>query len=295
MRWSDAALILACAAAAAWRPVETLVYSYAVLGPAHYLTQISWLERRGFAAADPRDGRIMALLVLPLAAVGMRPDSPWWGASVAYCVSAAFVPSRPAKFLLAAAGAVVAALLAARGWTLWALLLPSLIHVYLFTAMFLLTGAKRERTAPAATAAFLHLAVGALLVFAGRGPAPMPEALRSGVGFFLPVAGALQARLGREGWEGTSAVLAFMGFAYLYHYLNWFTKAGFLGWHRMERGRAVWLTLAYAAALSLYARSFETGFLASAWLGLAHVLLELPLDARALLGLTRRPSDPMLP
>ncbi|HEX4048538.1 MAG TPA: hypothetical protein VH309_11915 [Elusimicrobiota bacterium] len=96
----------------------------------------------------------------------------------------------------------------------------------------------------------------------------------------MPVAGTLVFHLGRTGWAATSGALAFLAFAYLYHYLNWFSKAGFLGWHRIGGARAAGLTAAFAAFLALYAWNFRWGFAAATWLGLAHVLLELPLDAR---------------
>ena len=253
LRWADSGLMLACAGLAAARPVEILVFAYAVLGPAHYLTQISWLSDRDFDAARRSDGWVLGAFTLALALVGMRPDSPWWGAAVGWGVAAAFVASPMIKSLAAICGGVVAWLLASRGWTLWALLLPSLIHVYAFTALFLWSGARRERTAGALAGAVVHLACGALLLFMIPTGAGLPAFMREPLGFFLPVAGSVLAHLGRSGWPATSGILAFMAFAYLYHYLNWFSKAGFLGWHRVSRARAAALTGAYAFFLALYA------------------------------------------
>lgn len=285
-------LLAACALAARARPVETLVLSYAVLGPAHYLSQISWMSGRDFDSGGRLDPWLLVACAAGLFVARENPVSPWWGAAAGLALAAAFTRGVAARALALALGAVGAALLARPGWTLWALLLPSVIHVFVFTAIFLWRGAREDgaQRAPAV----LHASLGlALLAIAPADGAPLPPALKEGLEYFLPVAGTLQARLGREGWAATSGVLSFLAFAYLYHYLNWFTKAGFLGWHRVGRGRAAALTALYAASLALYAADFRAGFAAASALGLLHVLLELPLDARAaaaLTGLTRVPA-----
>src|SRR6185369_6487797 len=55
---------------------------------------------------------------------------------------------------------------------------------------------------------------------------------------FLPVIDRLAAlTMAPEGWDGLAAIGRFLGFAYTYHYLNWFSKTGIIGWHRIGRGR----------------------------------------------------------
>lgn len=46
-------VILLCCVAAHVAPVPTLVLSYVVLGPGHYLTELSWLHDRGYFVARP--------------------------------------------------------------------------------------------------------------------------------------------------------------------------------------------------------------------------------------------------
>ena len=41
-------LMLASCAIALYIPFELFLFAYAVLGPAHYLTEISWLQKRRF-------------------------------------------------------------------------------------------------------------------------------------------------------------------------------------------------------------------------------------------------------
>jgi hypothetical protein len=53
-------LMLAASAGAFFFPFELFLFSYAVLGPLHYLTQISWLHSRGYFASGRRDAIALA-------------------------------------------------------------------------------------------------------------------------------------------------------------------------------------------------------------------------------------------
>src|SRR3954466_13240722 len=53
--WLNIALLLLSAGAAYVLPFEVFLFSYAVLGPLHYLTEISWLHERKYFAGDRRD------------------------------------------------------------------------------------------------------------------------------------------------------------------------------------------------------------------------------------------------
>src|SRR5450432_3798990 len=55
-------MIVSCAAAFAL-PFELFLFSYAVLGPLHYLTQIAWMHDRGYFTRDARSKRWWLLLV----------------------------------------------------------------------------------------------------------------------------------------------------------------------------------------------------------------------------------------
>ncbi|HEX3468532.1 MAG TPA: hypothetical protein VHT05_10670, partial [Candidatus Elarobacter sp.] len=49
---NSALMVLSCIAAYAF-PFELFLFSYAVLGPLHYLTEISWLRDRGYFVRRP--------------------------------------------------------------------------------------------------------------------------------------------------------------------------------------------------------------------------------------------------
>src|SRR5947209_13065510 len=72
--WLNIALMLLSAAAAYIIPFELFLFAYAVLGPLHYLTEISWLHDRKYfveakRARDRRARRAWLILVAATLAV----------------------------------------------------------------------------------------------------------------------------------------------------------------------------------------------------------------------------------
>ncbi len=51
------ALMLASCAAAFALPFELFLFAYAVLGPLHYLTEISWIHDKGYFVGPEGDSR----------------------------------------------------------------------------------------------------------------------------------------------------------------------------------------------------------------------------------------------
>ena len=74
-------LMLVSCAVALFIPFELFLFAYAVLGPAHYFTEISWLHKRGYFMRGKHDflaaGRIggAAFCVGGLVGTGTRPDA----------------------------------------------------------------------------------------------------------------------------------------------------------------------------------------------------------------------------
>ena len=60
-------LMMASVAIAAVVPFELFLFAYAILGPAHYLTQISWLHDRNYFTTGRWDFVFLLLLTVPLA------------------------------------------------------------------------------------------------------------------------------------------------------------------------------------------------------------------------------------
>lgn len=280
-------------------PYGMLLFSYAVLGPAHYLTQISWLHDRRYFAGTPLVLPVMGVIVLLFTMPAFVPGllHPWFQAlllALAMWFALAFtLPRKPAWLGVGVAAGVVAVYAVTRfaGAALFiAVLLPTVLHVFVFTASFMLVGALKTRSRAAYTSVIL------LLLCAASFLLPLDPLARqtvvphlAGLQFFQPVADFLKG-MGLS--TSTNAQLfGFLSFVYTYHYANWFSKVKVIQWDRVPRGRMRAIVVAYAAMFGLYVHDFTAGFLMSALLSNLHVLLEFPLNLRTFATLGRwRPT-----
>jgi hypothetical protein len=250
--------MLASAAFAFALPFETFLLAYAILGPLHYLTQISWLHERKYFTQGSRDWMLLALMavvVTALALFGLGGDGAIGADLILWCLGWSLIAVVTNDTALRVAGGVVCAaavflLHGARPATvLGSLWVPTLIHVYLFTGLFILYGTLKGRSVTGWVSLVVFLACGAatLLLDVGTLGYVASDYARDGYagtmgnmhwrlmetsGFssgVVPPAGArdfppfgsLDAMLGNE---ASIRAGRFIGYAYTYHYLNWFSK-----------------------------------------------------------------------
>jgi len=280
VHWVNAALMVVSAALALAFPLQLMVAAYAVLGPAHYLTEISWLHKRGYFTRGRFDFLALGLVALVLFTRPQRPELIWLavGAAAVTAFLSGIWP-RLAGFALLAA---LAALLPFIG-LFWSVMIPTVVHVYLFTGLFLLAGALKEKSRPGLVSFCVFVLCGAafFLYHPHGGHYVMDEALKHRLGYFMIVQGSLAARFHMApGFETTLAVMGFLSYAYTYHYLNWFSKVEIIRWHEVGGRTLAALGGIYAVLLGLFAYDYDLGFAASTFLSLLHVVLELPLDWR---------------
>jgi hypothetical protein len=293
--WAQPALVLGSAAFAYIVPFEGLLYAYAILGPAHYLTQLNWLHDRGYFIAD-RAARwlFLGLGVAGLALILFVPQlfgSYGQGYMVVMVAMSALLLTRLPVWAVAAASAAIA--VAAwwgnadpRLYVVFGVLLPTVIHVGLFTLLFLLRGAQKRGDVAGKVAVACWLACAAVLLL-------MPPQVRflsaawfeSQRGFtFDVVATRIGAIAGTPLDRGWATAYGLLTFAYTYHYLNWFSKTELLQWHRIARVRLYPMIVLYVAALGLYAYDYWLGFLVLQFLAFVHVVAEFPLDLKVIQG-----------
>lgn len=300
-------LMVASCAAALVAPFHVFLFAYAILGPLHYLTEISWLRDRKFFARDARTRGGWLLLVGATAAV----------VSVGFVSGAVFNRSlNPAvemsMFLLVFVGAAIAsyvrqsmlAVVLAGGagavllmfsdhaaYAIVAYLLITVIHVFVFTAFFILAGAMKSRSVSGYSSliVFFACAAAALVV-----PVPFTKPgaeLQTVYAAFeqLNVLLLRMAGLSDNGvYEVTGVgVMRFIAFAYTYHYLNWFSKTSIIRWHEVSRTRGIAIAAAWIAGVALYFYSYRAGFAVFYVLSVVHVMLEFPLNHQTFVGLFR--------
>lgn len=304
--WLNIALMLLSAGLAFYLPFELFLLAYAVLGPLHYLTEISWLHQRQFFTTGKHDYlwliAVGALLFLVSfgASFGLGTYGPPWGASLTYLAfigALAMVLFRQWTskwmFILGAALLIAGLVRQSAYLIFFAIFLPTLVHVYVFTAAFILYGALKSRSTPGLLSFVVLLSCGTgLLLTTTLGYGAVDEDVRSKYALFalLNVAvshllgwGSVDVYASPQGW----AIMRFIAFAYTYHYLNWFSKTSVIHWHRVSLKRWAIITALWLGSVGLYFFNYEAGFITLFTLSFLHVYLEFPLNHQCFIGIGR--------
>jgi hypothetical protein len=289
MRGTDAAhlgLMLAALGFAYLVPFEMLLLAYVVLGPAHYATEISWLHDRKYFL--PQRSVAVALAALAIIAALIE-NASWfgfmmWGAFLLCAlIAATTTPMQAVLFVIVAMGATAALAMHGASLAVLGILLPTLIHVSLFTLVFMTLGAYRSGSRVQWVLVALYLAAIAVILTAPPSAATLiPSFAKAGEDYFANVAPALGRLLGIPGLRLDTRLTSLLAFVYTYHYLNWFIKAEIIHWNRMTKGRLALVAAASAASTALYFYDYAFGFTVLLAFSLAHIVLEFPLNSLAL-------------
>jgi hypothetical protein len=389
-------LMLVTMVLAYYFPFETFLFAYAFLGPLHYLTEISWLHDRQYFTKGKYDFIPLLLIGIALSYAAFAKDAGFdmefyntfveLGLFDKLLVLAlfssllfAFVKNLPVKIF-----SILFLFIFISGWfsednkemnqsstTVFALtsLLPTLIHVYVFTGLFMLFGAlkSRSKTGLMSVGAFIILPI--ILIFfvpvksktnyisdygkeayyaGGDGffytnvsimdhfnltEAPnltnkqyldsivnknsqsnqLPVAERKRISDSLstmlsadfivpnqdneyymkpiPVNKAIPVNPKDFYWSSVFfstfgiMLMRFIAFAYMYHYLNWFSKTEVIRWHKVPKIRFAAVLLIWLAACGLYAYDYALGLSFLFFLSFTHVLLEFPLNMVSIVGI----------
>ena len=301
-------------------PFELFLLAYAIIGPLHYLTEISWLHDRGYFVPCPRDAiplwtlGIAGTLFLPgiFSADPLMSKIPWIGEFLfswrfdipflAFSAALILIVTEKWTIRLTSLGIALLILNALRSEPIFirafASYLPSIVHVFVFTGLFMLLGALkgRSRSGYLTFAAFLVAAATACLApgvervtvsgWAAQNFAASFQSLTASIltdfgG--MPNGEAIHANL-LEHPKGIAAV-RFLGFVYTYHYLNWFSKTSIIKWHQISMSRYALIVTIWAASIALYWFDYALGLSWLFFLSFGHVVLEFPLNHRSVHGI----------
>lgn len=287
--WLNIAFMIASTIVAYLYPLELLLFSYAVLGPAHYLTEISWLHDRDYFTRGPRE--YLPLVIITLLSIFV-PLGGIPAIALFICFSSAFfiivLGSNAIRTGLITFFGLLVVILRARipGLDGVAVLLATIIHVYVFTGLFILLGALKRRSLVDLLSLGVYVGSACILLATTPAVQAYPSdsyAVVSGE-YFFSVGKLFRDALGLPP-SRELPVIAFMAFAYTYHYLNWFSKTRLIGWHRISRLRLTLIVLIYTFSLCIYWIDFRLGFTILLSIAVLHVTLEFPLNHRTMLGL----------
>ena len=419
INYANIGLMLITAVLAYFYPFETFLLAYAYLGPLHYLTEISWLHDRNYYAKGKYDFVVLLLVGILLSYAAFAKD---FGVSVEVydyfvkmnlfdklLVFALFsaVLFALVKNLFVKIVAILFLYVFVSGWlspdnatsnaestTVFALtsLVPTLIHVYLFTGLFMLFGSLKTRSVSGMWQMVGFVTVPLLLVFAlpVDPKAPISEFGKNahyakGDGFYAtnisimdhfnlindpvytnsdfvsfvkkkdfkqanaqynfitkenlnllvdslskipnkaylinkqplnpnfqvdnilqlfakegmldeyqmkPIPAKLFSGFSLEKYASivyNSTVgimlMRFIAFAYLYHYLNWFSKTEIIRWHQVPKLRFAAVILLWVVASVFYAYDSSLELSLLFFSSVSHVLLEFPLNIISIVGI----------
>ena len=308
-------LMAGSCAVALFIPFQLFLFAYAVLGPAHYLTEISWLEKRRFFTRGRHDFWLLGGLAVPvflaaaLSSGSLDRQQPYQAATWTFlalgCALVLVTTARtiPRILGIAAFGALALVLFDDAGFpaVLLGLFVPTLVHVYLFTGFFIIYGALKERSRSgyAAFAVFLLCPAACLLLDPGKFPPGNWVAIPYWNNFSLLNLTILGIDLPHNSFDAGQAwqkvfssgpgivAMRFIAFAYTYHYLNWFSKTSVIGWHEVSWKRLLSIAAIWLASVGLFLHDYSLGFKFLFCLSLLHVYLEFPLNHISIMGTLR--------
>lgn len=304
-------------------PFELFLFSYAVLGPMHYLTEISWLREKNYFVRERKSIWILIGLVgLSTFPILLRlPFLSGLDNSRVIGGIAQYIRSHYAEMVLGTFLFAIGLVHFAKKWQIilffitsfligrWllrhvpgvlvftAVFLPTVIHVYVFTLMFMAYGTLQTKNKYGFWAIALLIAAPFVIFFANIDAFGYHVGNYTAGNFTTSGFGGIHKQI--HGWmyPGQQAsfsylsilgikVQIFLAFAYTYHYLNWFSKTNVIGWHKnLSRTKLSAVILLWLFCIGIYAYDYRTGIIALTFLSLLHVILEFPLNVTSAKGI----------
>ncbi len=301
-------LMLISAGVAMLLPFEVFLFAYAVLGPLHYLTEISWLHDKNYYTKGKFDVIVLLLVGLFLLAaqlnqkfdlsLGITDQATNRAIYIAFLSAIILIFVKNNWYKLAGIALVCLTMYLADHAVLFlSVFLPTLIHVFVFTALFLLYGALKSRSSSGYFSFFVMMLCPVLLFSIMPEKTFFPitnygfnayqnfEALNQIIlyNFFKVAPNDLHNHVYNSSIG--IVVMRFIAYAYTYHYLNWFSKTKIIRWHEVPKQRFAIVIFLWLVSLFLYWQDYALGFQWLYFLSFLHVLLEFPLNIVSIKGI----------
>lgn len=309
-------LILVSFLLAYWLPFELFLLVYAILGPLHYFTEINWIRDKNYFVANNKLWIYLTIVFSLLLSIPLLVRLPIFDAYrehtivhqiiyylpiylnscffIAIAAAIAFVAfkKKSHQYLTIALGTVLAVLL--HFFPLYhviiGILLPTVIHVYLFTLLFMWYGNLKSNNKIGYFNVILLALIPILIIYIS-----LP---RLGYDVTLDIQNIYRENSFYRLNENISNILGiadrstfsfhnlidvkiqiFIAFAYTYHYLNWFSKTTIIGWHKtLTQKRSILILVLWLASVALYFYNYKIGLTLLLFLSLLHVFMEFPLN-----------------
>lgn len=312
INYLNIALILISCVIAYIIPFELFLFAYAILGPLHYLTEISWLHDRQYFTTAKYDFVYLFLLTIILTAAGLYFKESWGNTMVyiAFLSAPLLVLIKNLQLKIFGCLAVCASALlffnepgnySSMVVLIIAILLPTIIHVYIFTGAFMIFGSMKEKGYTGYIAFGIFVFCSLIYFFYDPGIAYEVDPIAKITYIENPFTsvnyamfkvfdlGNVETGSRREfqffySQTGIN-LMRFIAFAYTYHYLNWFSKTTIIGWHKQSKVRLAVIAAIWIVSIVLYQLDYSLGFKWLFMLSMLHVFLEFPLNYKTFISI----------
>ena len=296
-------------------PFELFIMSYAVLGPLHYLTEINWVRDQKYFVTN-KSWIYIVVVLAALISIRIITKLPFLSEIaefspiknlihylhyysnnlffIALIIAFAFLFHKKTKqqIIIVIVGLLTMSLL--NQFTtykiLMAVFLPTLIHVYIFTLLFMWYGNIKNKSTIGYFNILLLIAVPFILTFINIDNTTyhFSNTIKTTIleNNFYVLNTSVSKLLGIN--NGTTflfheiidlKIQIFIAFAYTYHYLNWFSKTTVIGWHKtITKKKSIVILSFWVISISLYFYNYTLGLSLLLFLSVLHVLIEFPLN-----------------
>ncbi|MBC7694129.1 MAG: hypothetical protein H7141_01645 [Burkholderiales bacterium] len=290
-------------------PFELFLFSYAILGPLHYLTEIGWLHKKNYFTKGKYDFVFLSVLcalvfyfsfIQPAKNDSQIPNIILFG----LLLSLIFVLIKDNLYrIVLSLLALIGIAMASTGmmYFVWVgVFLPTIIHVFVFTWAFMLYGVIKNKSFSGylSVAALGLIAMSFFLIKAPGLQYQVSSYVTKSYDLFYLLNTFLIDFFGLSTNSKDSAtivyntnagfiIMRFIAFSYTYHYLNWFSKTSIIQWHKVPK-RTLLITLSiWIFSMALYVVDYNIGLKALYFLSFLHVFLEFPLNITSFQGIFR--------
>ena len=309
LNYANIGLMLLSAVLAFVLPFELFLFSYAVLGPLHYLTEIGWLHKKNYYTKGKYDFLFLSVLcvlvfyfsyVNPTKSQTLIPNVILYG--VLLSLIFVFIKDNLYRIALAVL-AIVGISISKMGFNYVigvGIFLPTIIHVFIFTWAFMFYGVLKNKSF-SGYLSIIALGLIAISFFVIKAPG-----LQYQVSAYVGKSYELFYLLNKFlieffGLVTTSSddmtlvyktnagfiVMRFIAFAYTYHYLNWFSKTSVIQWHKVPKKTLLITVAIWVFSVILYVIDYNIGLKALYFLSFLHVFLEFPLNITSFQGIIK--------
>lgn len=291
-------------------PFQTFLFVYAFLGPLHYLTEINWLQQRNYFLEDKINVYYLFVPLFMIGSIVYIPTLAELKPTIPFLIFFTFLVSffnsteeiklyKNWKFIISIVVGIVATFYFKEYFkTVFSIFLPSLIHVFIFTGIFILSGFLKTKNKWSLVTLIVFLLTSIFLLNFNWNNSILEENILSKYQSFEKLNQTLLSISGEENATKQSVyfsnfgikLMQFIAFAYMYHYLNWFSKTSIIQWHKTTKVKIIAIIIIWILSVLLYLYNYKTGLYWLYLLSLTHVILEFPLDITSVKNLLKGKS-----